>query len=44
MYQVGCLAALEDRIEAFSAGNFDVYVGTASGAAVATAMAGGLSV
>jgi NTE family protein len=44
MYQVGCVAALEDRIEAFHAGNFDVYVGTASGAAVATALAGGLSV
>lgn len=44
MYQVGCLAALEDRIEAFSATDFDVYVGTASGATVATALSGGLSV
>jgi predicted acylesterase/phospholipase RssA len=44
MYQVGCLAALEDRIEAFHAGNFDLYIGAASGAAVATAVAGGLSV
>jgi NTE family protein len=44
MYQVGCLAALEDRIEAFQAGNFDLFVGAASGAAVATAVAGGLSV
>ena len=44
MYQVGCLAALEDRIESFQAGNFDLFVGTSSGAAVATAMAGGLSV
>lgn len=44
MYQVGCLAALEDRVEAFRSGNFDVYVGTASGATVATALAGGLSV
>lgn len=44
MYQVGCLAALEDRIESFQASSFDVYVGTASGAAVATALAGGLSV
>ena len=40
MYQVGCLAALEDRIESFSAAGFDVYVGTSSGAAVATALAG----
>lgn len=44
MYQVGCLAALEDRIASFSAGGFDIYVGTSSGAAVATALAGGLSV
>jgi NTE family protein len=44
MYQVGCLAALEDRIESFHAGGFDLFVGTASGAAVATALAGGLSV
>jgi predicted acylesterase/phospholipase RssA len=44
MYQVGCLAALEDRIQSFSAGGFDVYVGTSSGAAVATALAGGLPV
>ncbi|MGD8859300.1 MAG: patatin-like phospholipase family protein [Myxococcales bacterium] len=44
MYQVGCLAALEDRIEGFSASDFDIYVGTGSGATVATALAGGLSV
>jgi NTE family protein len=44
MYQVGCLAALEDRIESFHAGAFDLFVGSASGAAVATALAGGLSV
>ena len=44
MYQVGCLAALEDRIEGLAASNFDVFVGTASGATVATALAGGLSV
>ena len=44
MYQVGCLAALEDRIESFSTAGFDVYVGTSSGAAVATALAGGLPV
>src|SRR5262245_49845501 len=44
MYQVGCLAALEDRIEGFSAARFDVLVGTASGATLATALAGGLSV
>ena len=44
MYQVGCLAALEDRVRGFEAAGFDVYVGTASGATVATALAGGLQV
>jgi len=44
MYQVGCLAALEDRIESFQTGRFDVFIGTASGATIATALAGGLSV
>ena len=44
MYQVGCLAALEDRIESFQASGFDLYIGMASGAAVATALAGGLSI
>lgn len=44
MYQVGCLAALEDRVEAFSASGFDVFVGTASGATVAMALASGLNV
>src|SRR5262245_17752305 len=44
MYQVGCLAALEDRLEGFQASDFDVFVGSASGASVATALAGGLSV
>jgi predicted acylesterase/phospholipase RssA len=44
MYQVGCLAALEDRIESFQTSRFDVFIGTASGATIATALAGGLSV
>ena len=44
MYQVGCLAALEDRIEGFAASEFDVFVGTGSGATVALALAGGLNV
>jgi NTE family protein len=44
MYQVGCLAALEDRIEGFAASEFDVFVGTGSGATVAMALAGGLNV
>jgi predicted acylesterase/phospholipase RssA len=44
MYQVGCLAALEDRIEGFAASGFDVLVGGGSGATVAMALAGGLNV
>jgi len=44
MYQVGCLAALEDRIEGFAASEFDVFVGNGSGATVAMALAGGLNV
>lgn len=44
MYQVGCLAALEDRIQSFQTSRFDVLIGTASGATIATALAGGLSV
>ncbi|MFI5308766.1 MAG: patatin-like phospholipase family protein [Polyangiales bacterium] len=44
MYQVGCLAALEDRIEGFAGTGFDVLVGTGSGATVAMALAGGLNV
>ena len=32
MYEVGCLAALEESFEGFSAADFDVYVGSSSGA------------
>jgi NTE family protein len=41
MYAVGCLAALEEALNGFSACDFDLYVGTSSGATVATALAGG---
>jgi NTE family protein len=41
MYAVGCLAALEEAFDGFSASDFDFYVGTSSGATVATALAGG---
>ena len=44
MYQVGCLAAFEDRIKGFAASDFDVFVGTGAGATVALALAGGLNV
>ncbi|MDH5493814.1 MAG: patatin-like phospholipase family protein, partial [Myxococcales bacterium] len=43
MYEVGCLAALEDAFEDFRACDFDVYIGASSGAVVATALAGGLT-
>ncbi len=43
MYQVGCLAALEDHFEGFHASDFEVFVGSSSGATVAMGLAGGLS-
>jgi NTE family protein len=42
LYEVGCLAALEDFFPGFQASQFDVFVGTGSGATVAMALAGGL--
>jgi NTE family protein len=42
MYEVGCLAALEDFFEGFYASDFDVYVGSGTGSSVAVALAGGL--
>jgi NTE family protein len=39
MYEVGCLAALDDFFEGYSVLDFDVYVGTSAGAAVASLMA-----
>lgn len=44
MFQIGALAALEDCFEGVAATQFDLYVGTASGATVAAALAGGLPV
>lgn len=41
LYEVGCLAALEDQVAGFRASDFDVFVGTSAGATVATALAGG---
>ena len=43
MYEVGCLAALEDAFEGFQSSDFDVFVGSSSGSTVAAALAGGLS-
>jgi predicted acylesterase/phospholipase RssA len=44
MYQIGALAALEDCFEGANANEFDLYVGTSSGATVAAALAGGAPV
>ncbi|MFW6050769.1 MAG: patatin-like phospholipase family protein [Myxococcota bacterium] len=41
MYGVGCLAALEEAFEGFSASDFDFYAGVSSGATVAVALAAG---
>jgi predicted acylesterase/phospholipase RssA len=41
MFQIGALAALESVVEGLDAHRFDLYVGTASGACVAAALAGG---
>lgn len=42
MYEVGCLAALEDAFDGFYACDLDIFVGAGAGATVATALAGGL--
>ena len=42
MYEVGCLAALEDFFDGFYACDFDVFVGSGTGSSVAVALAGGL--
>ncbi|MEK7747543.1 MAG: patatin-like phospholipase family protein [Nitrospirota bacterium] len=42
MYEVGCLTALDDFFDNFSVNQFDIYVGTSAGAAVAALMANGI--
>lgn len=42
MYEIGCLAALDDFFDGFSVNDFDIYVGTSAGAAVAALMANGV--
>ncbi len=42
MYEVGVLAALEDYFEDFAASDFDLFIGSSSGACVATGLAGGI--
>ncbi len=43
MYEVGCLAAIEEAFEGFRASDFDVFIGASSGSTLAMALAGGLS-
>jgi NTE family protein len=43
MYQVGCLAALEEAVVDFRASNFDMFIAHSSGASVAVPLAGGFS-
>lgn len=42
MYEIGCLTALDDFFDGFTVNDFDVYVGTSAGAAVAALMANGV--
>lgn len=43
MYQIGVIAALEDALEGFRAADIDVFVGSSTGATVATFLAAGNS-
>src|SRR3990172_4361873 len=43
MYEVGCMTALDEFFEeGFSVNDFDIYVGTSAGAAVAALVANGV--
>lgn len=42
MYEIGCLTALDDFFDGFSVNEFDIYVGTSAGAAVAALIANGV--
>jgi predicted acylesterase/phospholipase RssA len=42
MYEIGCLTALDDFFDGFSVNQFDIYVGTSAGAAVAAMLANGI--
>ena len=44
LYQIGALAALEDGVRGIDGQGFSMYVGAASGAAVASALAGGIPI
>lgn len=44
LYQVGALAALEDGVRGIDCQQFSIYVGTSTGATVATTLAGGIPI
>ncbi len=41
MFQIGALAALEDTVEGFQCGSFDLFLGSSAGASLAASLAGG---
>ncbi|MCA9601463.1 MAG: patatin-like phospholipase family protein [Polyangiales bacterium] len=41
LYEVGCLAAMEEAFDGFQASQFDVVIGSSTGSTVALAIAGG---
>ncbi len=43
MYEIGCLTALDDFFDGFSVNEFDIFVGTSAGAAVAAMLANGIT-
>jgi len=44
LYQIGALAALEDGVRGIDGQGFSMYIGAASGATVASALAGGIPI
>lgn len=42
MYEVGVLAALDERLKGFRANDFDIYIGVSAGAVVAALLANGV--
>src|SRR5262245_5275154 len=44
LYQIGALAALQDGVSGVDGQSFSIYIGTSSGATVASALAGGIPI
>src|SRR3990172_7057423 len=43
MFEVGCLAALDQALPGFRTNEFDIYIGTSSGSLVASLVANGVT-